>query len=114
MHHGVLSFGARAQDHVDMRRRDFITLLGGAAAWPLEARAQQRVRVRQIGVLLPATPDEARYQLWLGAFLQGLGQFGWNLGQNVRIDTFWATSNSEAVRRHAAELVAAAPDVILA
>src|SRR5262249_42297512 len=57
-----------------MRRRTFITLLGGAAAaWPLAARAQQRERVRRIGVLLPATPDDARYQLWLGAFLQGLG-----------------------------------------
>ena len=98
-----------------MKRRQFITLLGGAAAaWPLAARAQQRERVRRIGVLLPATPDDARYQLWLGAFLQGLGQFGWNLGQNVRIDALWATSNSEAVRRHAAELAAAAPDVILA
>ena len=97
-----------------IKRREFVTILGGAVAWPLAARAQQRERVRRIGVLLPATPDDARYQLSLGAFLQGLGQFGWNLGQNVRIDALWATSNPETVRRHAAELAAAAPDVVLA
>jgi putative tryptophan/tyrosine transport system substrate-binding protein len=98
-----------------MRRREFITLLGGAAAaWPLAARAQQRERMRRIGVLLPATADDAHYQTWFGAFLQGLEPLGWTIGRNVQIDTRWATANADAVRRQAAELVALAPDVILA
>ena len=75
-----------------MRRREFITLLGGAAiAWPLVARAQQRERMRRIGVLLPATPDDARYQTQAGAFLQELAKSGWSIGRNVLIDTRWAT-----------------------
>ena len=95
-------------------RREFITLLGGAAAWPVAARAEQRERTRRIGVLLPAAADDTRYQTWVGAFLQGLALSGWSIGQNVRIDTRWATANADAVRRYAAELVASAPDVILA
>jgi len=98
-----------------MKRRQFITLLGGAAvAWPLAAHAQQRDRVRRVGVLLPATPDDARYQTWAGAFLQELAKSGWSIGRNVRIDTRWATTNADAVRKQAAELVTLAPDVILA
>jgi putative tryptophan/tyrosine transport system substrate-binding protein len=98
-----------------MRRRQFITLLGGAAAaWPLAARAQQRERMRRIGVLLPATADNAEYQAWVGAFLQELAKSGWSIGHNVRIDIRWATDNSDVVRRHAAELAALAPDVVLA
>jgi putative tryptophan/tyrosine transport system substrate-binding protein len=98
-----------------MRRREFITLLGGvAAAWPLAARAQQGERIRRIGILLPAAADDTQYQTWVGAFLQELAQSGWNIGHNVRIDTRWATGNADAVRRHAAELAALAPDVILA
>jgi putative ABC transport system substrate-binding protein len=99
-----------------MNRREFITLLGGAAAvsWPLMAHAQPGERVRRIGVLLPATADDTHYQTWVGAFLQGLALSGWIVGQNVRIDTRWATANADAVRRHAAELAASAPDVILA
>ena len=94
-----------------MRRRDFITVVGGAAAaWPLAARARQPA-MRRIGVLLPAAADNTQYQTWVGAFLQGLAQSGWNIGQNVRIDTRWATANADAVRRHAAELAALAPDV---
>jgi putative ABC transport system substrate-binding protein len=97
-----------------MQRREFITLLGGAAAaWPLAVHAQQTERVRRIGVLLPATADDTHYQTWLGAFLQGLSQSGWNIGQNVRIDIRWSTANVDAVRRNAAELAALAPDVIL-
>jgi putative ABC transport system substrate-binding protein len=96
-----------------MKRREFITLFGGAAAWPFAARAQQGERMRRIGVLIPATADEADYQARFGAFLQGLQQLGWTIGQNVRIDTRWATSNPADIRRHAAELVALAPDVIL-
>src|SRR5215471_20080673 len=96
-----------------LKRREFIALVGGAAAWPLAARAQQSGRMRRIGVLIPATADDADYQARVGAFLQGLQQLGWSIGQNVRIDTRWATSNPADIRRHAAELVALAPDVIL-
>src|SRR5216684_6596262 len=97
-----------------MRRREFIAGLAGAAAWPLAVRAQQSDRVRRIGVLLPAAADNPEFQAWVGAFLQGLALFGWTIGRNVRIDTRWATPNAAEIRRHAAELVALAPDVILA
>jgi len=98
-----------------MRRREFITLLGGAAAaWPLAARAQQPERMRRIGVLLPAAASDAEFQARVGAFLQALALLGWTIGRNVRIDTRWATTNSAEIRRHAAELAALAPDVILA
>jgi putative ABC transport system substrate-binding protein len=98
-----------------MRRREFITLIGGAAvAWPIVARAQQPERMRRIGIILPAAADDADFQTWVGAFLQALGQLGWTIGRNVRIDTHWATTNATEIRRHAAELVALAPDVIVA
>jgi putative ABC transport system substrate-binding protein len=98
-----------------MRRREFITLLGGAAAaWPWAVRAQQGERMRRIGMLLPATADDPVFQTWVGAFLQGLALLGWTIGRNVRIDTQWAGPNAGDIRRHAAELVALAPDVILA
>jgi putative ABC transport system substrate-binding protein len=97
-----------------MRRRAFITLLGGATAWPLAAHAQQGERMRRIGVLLNAAADDAEYQAWVGAFLQGLALSGWTIGRNVRIDTRWATANAAEIRRHASELVTLAPDVILA
>ena len=98
-----------------MRRREFISLIGGAAvAWPLAVRAQQGERMRSIGVLLPASADESQYQAWLGAFLQELALLGWGIGRNVRIDTRWATASAAEVRKHAAELAALAPDVILA
>ena len=92
-----------------MRRRDFITLLGGAAAWPLAARAQQRAQMRRVGALVPATSDDPDYQSWIGAFQQALAQSGWITGRNVRIDTRWAGGQAEDVSRHAAELVALAP-----
>jgi putative ABC transport system substrate-binding protein len=98
-----------------MRRRDFITLLGGAAvAGPLAARAQQPGRVGRIGVLLAAAADDLEYQARMAAFLQGLAQLGWTDGRNVRIDTRWATTNPDDLRRHAAELAALAPDIIVA
>ena len=98
-----------------MRRRELITLLGGAAVtWPLATEAQQPERMRRIGVLLPATADDAQFQTYVGAFLQGLALLGWTIGRNVRIDTRWATTNAADIRRHAAELAALAPDVILA
>jgi ABC-type uncharacterized transport system substrate-binding protein len=98
-----------------MNRREFITLLGStAAAWPLAARAQQGERIRRIGMLLPAAADDTEFQARVGAFLQGLQQLGWSIGRNVRIYTRWATANAAEIRRHAAELAALAPDVILA
>ena len=101
-----------------MRRREFITLLGGAAAtslsWPLAARAQQGERMRRIGVLRAIAADDPEAQAQHAAFLQGLQQLGWTDGRNVRIDTRWAAGNAADVRKYAAELVALAPDVILA
>src|SRR5262249_53666398 len=90
-----------------MRRREFIMLIGGAAAAtrPLAARAQQSDRVRRIGVLLPTTADDVNYQAWLGAFHQGLAKSGWIIGRNVRIDTHWAGNKADEIRRRAAELV---------
>ncbi|MGB8084550.1 MAG: ABC transporter substrate-binding protein [Pseudolabrys sp.] len=97
-----------------MRRREFIILLGGAlTAWPLIARAQPAERVRRIGVLLPSAAENPEYQPWVGAFLQELSQLGWSIGRNVRMDTRWAATNAD-IRKQAAELVALAPDVILA
>jgi ABC-type uncharacterized transport system substrate-binding protein len=97
-----------------MKRREFITLVGGAAAWPLAARAQQPARMRRIGILLPAASDDAEFQTRLAAFHQELALSGWTIGRNMRIDTRWATANAGEIRRHAAELAALAPDVILA
>jgi putative ABC transport system substrate-binding protein len=97
-----------------VRRREVITLLGGAAAWPAVAWAQPSERVGRIAVLLPATADDPEFQARAGAFQQGLQQLGWSIGRNVRIDTRWATADAAEVRRHAAELAALAPDVILA
>ena len=98
-----------------MKRREVITLLGGAAAtWPLAVRAQQAERMRRIGVLLPAVADDPEWQARVGAFLQALALLGWTIGRNVRIDIRWATTNAGEIRRHAAELAALAPDVILA
>ncbi|HEY6859616.1 MAG TPA: ABC transporter substrate-binding protein [Pseudolabrys sp.] len=98
-----------------MKRRDFITLVGGAAvAWPLVARGQQGERMRRIGVLLPATADDAVFQARVGVFLQELALLGWTIGRNVRIDIRWASANAAEIRRHAAELAALMPDVILA
>ena len=98
-----------------MRRREFITLLGGAAAaWPVVARAQERERVRRIGVLVASAADDSQFQTWVGAFLQALAQLGWIDGRNVRVDIRWATADADDLRRHAAELAALAPDVLVA
>jgi ABC-type uncharacterized transport system substrate-binding protein len=98
-----------------VNRRDFITLLGGATiAWPLSARAQQSERMRRIGVLMPSAADDPEYQARLTAFLQGLAQLGWLEGRKVRIDTRWAVADADRIRKYAQELVALAPDVILA
>ena len=97
-----------------MRRRAFITLLGGAAAWPLTARAQQPDRARRIGVVMNLAADDPEGQARLAAFLQGLQEAGWAVGRNVRIDVRWATSDPDRNRKLAAELVALAPDAICA
>jgi ABC-type uncharacterized transport system substrate-binding protein len=98
-----------------IRRRDFITLLGGAAAaWPLAARAQQAERVRRIGVLMNFAPDDAEGQARIAAFLQALQQLGWSDGRNIRIDYRWAAGDAAHFQRYAEELLALAPDVILA
>src|SRR5262245_30278851 len=97
------------------RRKFLATLLGGAAvAWPLAAGAQQAARLRRIGVLLPGAADDPEYQARLTAFLQELAQLGWIDGRNVRIDTRWGVADADRIRKYAAELVALAPDVILA
>jgi ABC-type uncharacterized transport system substrate-binding protein len=98
-----------------MRRREFITLVGGAAAaWPLAARAQQGERMRRIGVLTTLAADDPVSRSRATAFAQGLQELGWTDGRNVRIDYRWAAGDAERFRKYAAELVALAPDVILA
>ena len=98
-----------------MRRREFITLLGGAAAWPVAAaRAQPPEPMRRIGVLMALTTDDPESQPRLAAFAQGLQQLGWTIGQNIRVDYRWGGGDADALRKYAAELVALAPDVILA
>jgi len=96
------------------RRKFLATLLGGAAAWPLAARAQQREKMRRIGVLMNLTADDAEGQARLAAFLQGLQEAGWAVSRNVRIDLRWGAGDADRFRKQAAELVALAPDVVLA
>ena len=97
-----------------MRRRDFIRGLGGAAAtWPLAVRAQQDERVRRIGVLVASPADDAEVQARFAAFKEGLAQLGWTEGRNVRIDSRWASTNADDLRKHAAELAASTPDVLV-
>src|SRR5262249_27055860 len=98
-----------------MRRREFIALLGsGVAGWPLAARAQQNGRMRRIGVLMSYAADDPAGQARLLAFAQELAQSGWIDGRNVRIDVRWGAVDPERIRSYAAELVALAPDVIVA
>ena len=92
-----------------MKRREFIAALGGAAAWPLVARAQQPDRIRRIGALIGAAQDDTDTQARLAAFVQALAQLGWTDGRNMRIDYRWAAGNAENYRKYAAELVALAP-----
>ena len=95
-----------------LKRREFITLLGGAATWPLAARAQQGERMRRIGVLMHLAADDPEGQSRLAAFLQGLQEAGWDVGRNVTIDVRWAAADVESMKRFAKELVALQPDLI--
>jgi putative ABC transport system substrate-binding protein len=98
-----------------VRRREFIISIGGAIALPPHlVNAQQPARIRSIGILLPATADDVQFQAYVGAFLQELALLGWSIGRNIRINTRWATANAADIRAHAAELIALAPEVILA
>src|SRR6266511_5988026 len=97
-----------------MNRRELITLLGGAASWPLAARAQQPDRMRRIGVLMNLTADDAVARARIGAFRQRLQQLGWTEDRNMRIEYRWTAGGDDELRRHAAELVALAPEVIMA
>src|SRR5580692_13094242 len=96
-----------------MRRREFISLLGGAAAWPLGASAQQSEKMPRIGVLMNLAADDAEGQARLAAFLQGLQEVGWVVGRTVSIDLRWGAADGALFRRYAMELVALAPDVFL-
>ena len=96
-----------------MRRREFIKVLGAAAVWPRASHAQQVERMRRVGVLMSTGADDPEGQSRLAAFLQGLQEFNWAVGRNVQIDIRWTASNAENIRKHAAELVALAPDVIM-
>jgi putative ABC transport system substrate-binding protein len=98
-----------------VKRRDFITLLGGAAAWPLAARAQEPERRRRIGVLRSPAADDLEYQGRIAAFQQALQQLGWTDARNVRIDIRWGLGwDTELIRKNVAEMVALTPDVVLA
>ena len=95
------------------KRRDFITLLGGAAAWPVAARAQQREQMRQIGVLMNLAADDPESQGRVMALAQALSELGWTEGRNVRTTFRWAAGNSDRFRSYAEQLIALKPDVIL-
>ena len=97
-----------------MIRREFIALLGGAAAWPFTALAQQGERMRRIGVLMLTSSDEPESQTYIAAFLQGLQEAGWAVGRNLRIDYRWSRNDRARLNQHAAELISLGPDVVLA
>src|SRR3954449_9643649 len=96
-----------------MKRREFITLLGGAAAWPVAAQAQQAERVRKVGVLMNSAATDATYQSYLAAFTEALHKLGWIEGQNLRIDVRWSAGDAALARIYAAQLIGLKPDVIL-
>jgi hypothetical protein len=96
-----------------MRRREFVTLIGGATAWPLVARAQQPDRVQRVGVLMHFAESDSEAQAYLAAFREGLQKLGWTEDRNIRIDTRWAALDGETMERFAKELVALQPDLIL-
>src|SRR5215831_2090426 len=95
-------------------RREFITLLGGAAAWPPAARAQQAQQIRRIGVLMLYPENDPQGQLRATSFRQGLEKLGWSVGRNVQIDFQWGLGDADWIRSAAAQLLRLTPDVILA
>ena len=97
-----------------MKRREFLGVLTGAVAMSRVARAQQAGGMRHIGIIVPANSTDMKFQIQVQAFEQELKKFGWMIGQNVQIETRWATANDDEIRKNAAELVALKPDVILA
>ena len=97
-----------------MKRREFITLIGAAVAWPIATGAQQPEQVRRLGLLMNVAAKDRVGQARIAAFLQTLAQYGWSDGRNLRIDTRWTDGNPDQIRKHALELAALAPDVILA
>jgi putative ABC transport system substrate-binding protein len=98
---------------LEIRRREFITLLGGAAAWPLAALAQQGGRMRRIGVLMPGDENDPVTKTNVSAFTQALADLGWTDGRNVRMDLLWAAGDISRIRALAQELVGLQPDIIL-
>jgi putative ABC transport system substrate-binding protein len=97
-----------------IKRRNFIALLGGTVTWPSAARAQQSTRMRRVGALMPLAANDPQAQERNAAFLQGLQQLGWTVGQNIQIDYRWSGGTEDATQKYAAELVSLAPDVIFA
>jgi putative ABC transport system substrate-binding protein len=97
-----------------VRRREFISLLGGAAAWPFAARAQQPERMRRIGMLIANAESDPEGQIRAATFRQDLQKLGWTEGRNIRIDYRWGAAEPDLARAYAAELVALAPDVVVA
>src|SRR5262249_35612777 len=110
----MISFQSKHGRHQAVKRRAFITLLGGAAAWSVSARAQQPDRMRRIGILMSVAADDPIGRARFTAFQKGLQQLGWAGRRNVRLETRWSEGKPAEARRYAAELVALAPDVILA
>src|SRR5262245_3875886 len=109
----VLSFSVKARRHWAVKRRELITLLGAAVAWPLAARAQQPERMRRVGMLIPQAADDPESQARVTAFALGLQESGWIVGRNVQIEYRWGAGDADRIRRYAAELAALAPDVIV-
>ena len=98
-----------------MKRRQFLGFIGTAVLWSTAVQAQPKPKpMRRIGLIVPAAPDDAEYQIWVREFLQALAQLNWVSGRNIEVDTHWATADAAAIRRHAAELVRVAPDIIMA
>jgi putative ABC transport system substrate-binding protein len=97
-----------------VKRREFITLLGGATVWPLAARAQQGERVRRIGVLMPLAADDPEAQKRIGVFIKTLSELGWSIGRNIQVEYRFAGGDPDKIRKYVSEFAAAAPDVILA
>ena len=96
-----------------MQRREFITLLGGAAAWPLAARAQQAGPMRRVGTLMVGDENDPAGKTFLSAFIQALAGFGWTDGRNVRMGLRWGRFDNNRIQALAQELVGLQPDIIL-